>query len=64
MEGWGGEGEGEGGSKMSSPSTSSLSVELLSRVIDVKYGCLTFFIIFRRKSPCAARHNPYSNISW
>ena len=63
MEGWGGEGEG-GGGKMSSPSTSSLSVELLSRVIDVKYGCLTFFIIFRRKSPCAARHNPYSNISW
>ena len=63
MEGWG-EGVGGGVGKMSSPSTSSLSVELLSRVIDVKYGCLTFFIIFRRKSPCAARHNPYSNISW
>ena len=27
---------------MSAPSTSSLSVELLSRVIDVKYGCFTF----------------------
>ena len=27
---------------MSAPSTSSLSVELLSRVIDVEYGCFTF----------------------
>ena len=27
---------------MSAPTTSSLSVELLSRVIDVKYGCFTF----------------------
>ena len=28
--------------KISAPSTSSLSVELLSPVIDVKYGCFTF----------------------
>ena len=28
---------------MSSPSTSGLSVELLLRVIDVKYGYYTFF---------------------
>ena len=32
-----------GGGKMSAPSTSSLLVEsLLSRVLDVKYGCFTF----------------------
>ena len=31
---------------MSAPSTSSLSVELLSRVIDVKYGCFTFTFTF------------------
>ena len=29
------------GSKMSAPSTSGLSVGLLLRVIDVKYGCFT-----------------------
>ena len=31
---------------MSAPSTSSLSVELLSRVIDVKYSCFTFLLCF------------------
>ena len=31
------------GGKMSSPSTSNLQVELLSRDNDVKYGCFTFF---------------------
>ena len=36
----------ERGGKMSAPSTSSLSVELLSRVIDVKYGCFTFTFTF------------------
>ena len=34
---------------MSAPSTSSLSVELLSRVIDVKYGCFTFTFYLRMK---------------
>ena len=29
---------------MSALSTSSLSVELLSQVIDVKYGCFTFYL--------------------
>ena len=32
---------GGGGSIMSAPSTSGLSVELLLRVIDVKYGYFT-----------------------
>ena len=32
----------ERGSKMSAPSTSGLSVELLLRVIDAKYGYFTF----------------------
>ena len=32
---------------MNAPSTSSFSVELLSRVTDVKYGCFTFlFFLF------------------
>ena len=31
---------------MSAPLTSILSVELLSRVIDVKYACFTFFLPF------------------
>ena len=30
---------------MSAPSTSGLSVELLLRVIDVKYGCFTFYFL-------------------
>ena len=38
-----GERRGEGG-KMSVPWTSSLSVELLSRVIDINYGCLNFTV--------------------
>ena len=33
-----------GGSKMSAPSTSGLSVELLLRVIDVKYGYFTLLL--------------------
>ena len=37
------ENEGGGGGKMSAPSTSSLSVITVTRVIDVKYGCFTFF---------------------
>ena len=35
---------GRGGGKMSATWTSSLSVELLSRVIDVKYDCLTLYL--------------------
>ena len=31
---------------MSAPSTSGLSVELLLRVIDVKYGCFTLLVFF------------------
>ena len=31
---------------MSAPSTSGLSVELLLRVIDVKYGCFTFTLLY------------------
>ena len=31
---------------MSAPSTSGLSVELLLRVIDVKYGCFTLLYFF------------------
>ena len=45
---------------MSAPSTSSLSVELLSRVIDVKYGCFTFyFYLFKLKliNNCKGKHN-------
>ena len=34
-----------GGSKMSAPSTSGLSVELLFRVIDVEYGYLTLMMM-------------------
>ena len=34
----------ERGGKMSVPWTSSLSVELLSRVIDINYGCLNFTV--------------------
>ena len=33
--------------KMSAPLTSCLSVEVLSQVIDIKYGCFTFFPIKR-----------------
>ena len=33
---------------MSAPSTSSLSI-LLSRVIDVKYGCFTFYLFLRAR---------------
>ena len=36
----------ERGSKMSAPSTSGLSVELLLRVIDVKYGCFTLLYFY------------------
>ena len=36
---------------MSAPSTSGLSVELLLRVIDVKYGCLTFTHMSRQQRP-------------
>ena len=36
----------ERGSKMSALSTSGLSVELLLRVIDLKYGYLTFTFTF------------------
>ena len=35
---------------MSAPSTSGLSVELLLRVIDVKYGCFTLLYVFLRLS--------------
>ena len=35
---------------MSAPSTSGLSVELLLRVIDVKYGCFTFTLLFSKKT--------------
>ena len=31
---------------MSAPSTPGLSVELLLRFIDVKYGCLTFTLLY------------------
>ena len=36
---------------MSAPSTSGLSVELLLRVIDVKYSCFTllYFTLFRMR---------------
>ena len=35
---------------MSAPSTSGLSVELLLRIIDVKYGCFTLlYFTFKRK---------------
>ena len=34
---------GGGGSKISAPSTSGLSVELLLGVIDIKYGCCMYF---------------------
>ena len=34
---------------MSAPSTSGLSVELLLRVIDVKYGCFSLLFCFRHK---------------
>ena len=33
---------------MSAPSTSGLSVGLLLRVIDVKYGCLLYFTLYPR----------------
>ena len=38
---------------MSAPSTSGLSVELLLRVIDVKYGCFTllYFIVQPHTAP-------------
>ena len=35
-----------GESKMSAPSTSGLSVELLLRVIDVKYGCFALLYFY------------------
>ena len=35
---------------MSAPSTSGLSVELLLRVIDVKYGCFTLLLLTEHKS--------------
>ena len=34
---------------MSAPSTSGLSVELLLRVIDVKYGYFTLLVTLKRK---------------
>ena len=37
----------ERGSKMIAPSTSGLSVELLLRVIDVKYGYFTLLFPFK-----------------
>ena len=37
------------GGKMSAPSTSSLLLQLLSRVIDVKCSCSTFTFNFKRK---------------
>ena len=40
---------------MSAPSTSSLSAELLSRVINVKYGCFTFFTFKRRTGVCIVK---------
>ena len=44
---------------MSAPSTSGLSVELLLRVIDVKYGCFTFLLFFTLL--CDLR---YGNRNW
>ena len=37
---------------MSAPSTSGLSVKLLLRVIDVKYGCFTLLYFVRGVSGC------------
>ena len=42
---------------MSAPSTSGLSVGLLLRVIDVKYGCLLYFY-FKRKRYRSVRAAP------
>ena len=36
---------------MSAPSTSGLSVGLLLRVIDVKYGCLLYFTLLNKSHP-------------
>ena len=36
---------------MSAPSTSGLSVELLLRVIDVKYGCFTLLLLYFSSNP-------------
>ena len=46
-----------GGRKMSAPSTSSLSVITVTRVIDVKYGCFTFFgnIVIPLDSSCQSK---------
>ena len=41
---------------MSAPSTSGLSVELLLRVIDVKYGYFTLLLLYRRNVFCISNH--------
>ena len=37
---------------MSAPSTSGLSVGLLLRVLDVKYGCLLYLLYFTLNTKC------------
>ena len=45
---------------MSAPTTSGLSVELLLRVIDVKYGCFTLLYFLLRFFSCPFAHNIFA----
>ena len=44
---------------MSAPSTSGLSVGLLLRVIDVKYGCLLYLLYFNTCEETATSYEKY-----